>query len=172
VLRFTQKIYQAEGEDQVQWRGTIRHVQSGEETRFTHFNDATTFVQDKLSDLTLQAVEDKSPEEQTGILSKSFDFWKKVATVTPKMVMESIKDPKKQAAIFQEQIQEQLQQVGDALGQRLEDTIGQRKLEIDDWRGPSKSDFKSMLKMLEQMSEQMEALNKKVERIQKDKSKK
>ena len=121
VLRFTQKIYESEeGEPQVQWRGNIRHVQSGDETRFSTFEDATHFVQGKLSDLTMQAVEDKTPEEQKGILSKSFDLWKKVASATPKLVMESLKDPKKQAAHIQEQIQEQFHQVGDAIEKKIE----------------------------------------------------
>ncbi|MFN4147866.1 MAG: hypothetical protein ACK4GN_18745, partial [Runella sp.] len=32
VLRFTQKIYNNEqGEPQIQWRGSIRHVQGGDE---------------------------------------------------------------------------------------------------------------------------------------------
>ncbi len=169
VLRFTQKIFKNEaGEPQVQWRGNIRHVQSGEENRFLTFEEATDFVQNKLSDLTMQAVEDKTPEEQTGILAKSLDLWKKVAAQTPKIVMDSIKDPKKQVAQIQGQIQEQISQVGDAIGQRIEDTLGQ-KLEIDDWRGSSKSDYKAMMKLLETMAGQINRLNEKVELLaQKD----
>lgn len=167
VLRFTQKIYESEeGEPQVQWRGNIRHVQSGAETRFSTFEDATHFVQGKLSDLTMQAVEDKTPEEQKGILAKSFDLWKKVASATPKLVMESLKDPKKQAAHIQEQIQEQFHHVGDAIEKKIEDTLGQ-KLEMDDWRGASKSDYKNMMKMLEKLSGEMDAMNKKIEKLSK-----
>lgn len=171
VLRFTQKIYQNEaGEPQVQWRGNIRHVQSGEESRFLAYDDAAEFVQNKLSELTLQAVEDKTPEEQKGILSKSFDLWKKVASSTPKMVIESLKDPKKQVAHIQEQIQEQLHQVTDAIGQTLEDKLGQ-KIEVDDWRVSSKSDFKSIMKMLEKMSDEIDSLNKKVDALSKKSTK-
>ncbi len=167
VLRFTQKIYESEeGEPQVQWRGNIRHVQSGDETRFSDFDEATHFVQGKLSDLTMQAVVDKTPEEQKGILAKSFDIWKKVAAVTPKLVMESKKDPNKQAAHIQEQIQEQILHVGDAIEKKLEDTLGQ-KLEMDDWRGASKSDYKNVMKMLEKLSEDMAILNNKIEKLSK-----
>ncbi len=170
VLRFTQKIYKSdEGEPQIQWRGNIRHVQSGEEARFSDFANATEFVQGKLADLTQKAVEDKSPEEQKSVLSKSFDLWKKVATAAPKIVMESIKDPKKQAALIQEKLQEQMHQVGDAIEQKIEDTIGQ-KIEIDDWKVSSKSDLKNVMKMLEKLTEEMASLNKKVDKLAKKKN--
>jgi predicted transcriptional regulator len=172
VLRFTQKIFKNdENEPQVQWRGTIRHVQSGDETRFSKYEDASDFVQSKLAELTMQAVEDKSPEEQKGILSKSFDLWKKMAVNTPKLVIESIKDPKKQVAHIQEQLQEQLHNVTDAIGHKIEDKLGQ-KLEIDDWRSSSKSDFKNIMKLLEKMSGDIETLNKKVNNLTKKANKK
>lgn len=174
VLRFTQKIFNNEqGEPQLQWRGNMRHVQSGEEKNFSKFDEVTQFIQGTLTDLTVQAMEHKSPEEQKGILSKSFDLWKKMAMETPKIVMESIKDPKKQAnhikEQLQEQFQEQLQQVGGALNQRLEDA--KQKLEVDDWRVSSKSDFKNMMKLLEQMSTEITTLNEKVDKLSKKKEK-
>lgn len=160
VLRFTQKIYQNDADEpQIQWRGHIRHVQGDTEKYFKDFEEVIHFVQEKLSDLTLQAVEDKSPEEQKGILAKSFDLWKKVAADAPRLVIESIKDPRKQVA----NLQEQMHQVSDAIGQRIEDTIGQ-KLEMDEWRGASKSDFKTMMTLLENMSEQIQALNQKLDK--------
>ena len=166
VLRFTQKIFQNEqDEPQIQWRGNMRHVQSGEEKNFSKFEEVTQFIQTTLTDLTVQAMEHKSPEEQKGILSKSFDLWKKMAMETPKLVMDSIKDPKKQAHHLQEQIQEQMHQVGDVLNQKFEDA--KQKLEVDEWRGSSKSDFKSMMKLLEQMSAEISVLNQKVDKLSK-----
>jgi uncharacterized protein (DUF885 family) len=160
VMRFTQKIYQVEdGNDHhVQWRGNIRHVQSGDEKRFVAYEDAAGFVKEKLATMTMQAVEDKTPEEQKGILSKSFDLWKKVATTTPKLVLESIKDPKKQVAQIQEQLQEQLNQAGEAIGQ---------KLEIDDWRSSSKNDYKNIVKILEQLAAEVTTLTQKVDALSK-----
>ncbi len=166
VLRFTQKIFQNEqDEPQIQWRGNMRHVQSGEEKKFSKFEEVTQFIQTTLTDLTVQAMEHKSPEEQKGILSKSFDLWKKMAMETPKLVMDSIKDPKKQAHHLQEQIQEQMHQVGDVLNQKLEDA--KQKLEVDEWRGSSKSDVTRMMKLLEQMAEQINVLNQKVDKLSK-----
>lgn len=163
VLRFTQKIFKNDqGEPQIQWRGNIRHVQGGDEKRFSEFDEAVGFVQEKLAELTMLQVEDKSPEEQKGILAKSYDLWKRVAAETPKLVRESLKDPKKQVA----QIQEQMSHVGDAINQRIEDTLGQ-KLEIDEFRGVSKADFKNMMHAMEMMSNEIQALHKKVDTLSK-----
>lgn len=165
VLRFTQKIYQnEENEPQVQWRGHIRHVQGDTEKYFKDFEEVMAFVQEKLSDMTLQAVAGKSPEEQKGILAKSLDLWKKVAADAPRLVLESIKDPRKQVA----NLQEQMHQMGDVLNQRFEETIGQ-KLEIDEWRGVSKSDFKHVMALLEHIAREVNVLNEKVEKLQRSK---
>ena len=57
VIRFTQKIFEnKKGEPEVQWRGNVRHVQGGDEIRFSKFEDVTTFVQNKLAELTVQAL--------------------------------------------------------------------------------------------------------------------
>jgi hypothetical protein len=171
VLRLSQKIFKSEeGEPQIQWRGNIRHVQSGDETRFSSFESATEFVQSKLSDLTLKAVEDKPEEEQKGIIAKSFDFWKKVAATTPKLVIESIKDPKKQATHIQEQIQEQIHQLSDAIGQKIEDKIGS-KIELENWVNLPKTDNREIIQMLSQMAEKIDILNQKVDELSKKKAK-
>ncbi len=165
VIRFTQKIFQSEaGEPQVQWRGNIRHVQGGEEKRFSEFDSAVEFIREKLADLTLVAMEDKTPEEQKGILAKSFDMWKKMALTAPQMVIETIKDPKKQI----EQVQTQLTQAGENLTQKIEDTISQR-LPIDEWRASSKSDYKNLVGLIEKLAKDMEDLNKKVDKLSKKK---
>lgn len=157
VLRFTQKIFtDTDEQPQVQWRGHIRHVQSGEEKRFSEFEEVARFIQTKLADLTIQAMEDKSPEEQKGILSKSFDLWKKMAFDAPRMVIDTLKDPKKQVAQFQSQIT----QIGDV----IEEKIGQ-KLDIDEWRAASKADYQQLLERLDQMTSAIEQLNKKVEKL-------
>ncbi len=164
VLRLSQKIYRTdEGEPQVQWRGNIRHVQTGDESRFSTFENAREFVQKKLEAMTIKAIEDKPEAEQKGIIEQSFDFWKKVAAVTPKLVMDSIKDPKKQAAQIQEQIQEQIHQFSDV----IEHTIEERKSGLDNWLGASKSDSRKIVEMLSEMSAQIVALNRKVDELSK-----
>lgn len=167
VLRVSQKIYKEEnGELQVQWRGNIRHVQSGQETRLSSFEGVQEFVQSKLSDLTLKAIEDKPEEEQKGIIAKSFDFWKKVANATPKLVIDSIKDPKKQAHHIQEQIQEQLYQFSDVISHKIEEKIG-GKLDIENYLSSSKPEIKQMIQMLAGLTEKVEKLSKQVESLKK-----
>lgn len=167
MLRFTQKIFQNEdGESQVQWRGNIRHVQGGDEKRFSEFDDAVTFIQGKLAEMTIQQMEDKSPEEQKGILSKSFNLWKKMALSGPKMMMETLKDPKKQI----EQVQSQIQGQVEAIQQRVENKIAER-VDVDEWRGVSKSDHKSMMDMLVKMSKEISTLNKRVNKLSKKEKK-
>lgn len=159
VLRFTQKIFHNDsGEPQVQWRGNIRHVQGGDEQRFSEFDEVVQFIQGKLAELTIQAMGDKTPEEQKGILSKSFDLWKKMASTAPKMVLETIKDPKKQVAQFQDQIQDQLSQLKNEFGE---------KLDLDSWMASSKSDNKDLMEMMKKMSEEISTLNKKVDKLSK-----
>ena len=172
VLRFTQKIYQnEEDEPQIQWRGNMRYVQTGDEKNFSKFDEVVQFIQESLTDLTVQAVENKTPEEQKGIIAKSFDLWKRMAIETPRLVMDTIKDPKKQAQHIQEQIQEQIQermhQVGDAFTQKLGDV--REKLEVDEWLASSKSDYKNIVKILENMSEEIKSLNEKVDKLSKKK---
>jgi len=101
---------------------------------------------------------DKTPEEQKGILSKSFDIWKKMATSAPKMVLDTIKDPKKQVAQFQDQIQDQLSQLKNEFGD---------KLDLDSWMASSKSDNKDLMEMMKKMSDEISTLNKKVDKLSK-----
>jgi DNA repair exonuclease SbcCD ATPase subunit len=155
VLRFNQKIFENEqGEPQVQWRGNIRHVQSGDEKRFSEYDAIVQFMQGKLADLTLAATKDQPLEEQKGILSKSFDLWKRVAADTPKLVFDTIKDPKKGIT----QIQSQISQVGDAINEKFESTMGQLP-DVDSFRVANKED-------VSELSQQIQALTKAVARLE------
>lgn len=155
LVRFTQKIYKDEqGESNVQWRGKISHVQGGDQKSFVDFEKALQFIQEKLSELTISSIDDKPKEEREGLLVKSFDIWKKMAKTYPKMVIEAIKDPKAQVS----QIQEQITQVGEEIGQ---------KIEIDSWRAASKNDYKSMMAAMTAMASQIEQLNEKLDKLSK-----
>ncbi|MFT4666376.1 MAG: hypothetical protein ACI8YQ_003235 [Polaribacter sp.] len=163
LLRFTQKIFQNEkGESQIQWRGNIRHVQGGDEERFSEFEEAVNFMQATLAEMTIQQMEDKTPEEQKSILSKSFDLWKKMALTAPKVVMDTIKDPKKQV----EKWQSEIHNVSEAIKHQVEDTINQN-VDVNEWRGASKSDHNKMMEMMEKMSEEIVKMKKKVDKLSK-----
>ncbi len=148
MVRFTQNIYSDDqGTSNVQWRGRISHVQGGDKKSFVDFQEVIVFIQDKLSQLTKESIEDKSPEEQDGILLKSLEFWKKWSSEAPKIVLETIKDPKKQVS----HLQEQLTQVGDEIGSKIEDA----------WRA-DKGDIKVINQTLTQITDQLSQLSDKV----------
>jgi len=156
MVRFSQQIFEEKGEANVQWRGRVSHVQDGEQMNFADFNEAIAFMQEKLAALTMKATQDKSPEEQDGILNKSFYIWKKMAQTGPKILMDAIKDPKKQVA----QIQGQMQEISEDISSRVE-------TEVNQWRAASKNDFKEMQASLEEMHKQIKKLNKKIDKLKK-----
>lgn len=159
VLRFTQKIFQNDKkESEVQWRGNIRHVQGGEEKRFSEFNEVVNFIQEKLADLTIIAMEEKSPEEQKGILSKSFELWKRMSTTYPKMVMETLKDPKAGVEQIQDEVNSQLQEVKETIT---------AKLDPDAWKPATKNDLQQVINSVAQLAQSVNALNKKVDKLSK-----
>ena len=163
VVRFTQKIFKdEEGDQNVQWRGKITHVQGDNHKNFTEFADAIKFIQEKLSLLTQASTEDRTEEERDGILRKSLDIWKKLSKNYPKFVLDTIKDPKAQVGHIQEQIQEGLNQVTGEISE---------KIELDAWRSASKNDYKQIIQVIQQLSDQIATLNEKVDRLSNPKSK-
>ena len=158
MIRFTQKIFsEKDGNPGVQWRGKISHVQSGEDIRFVEFDKAINFMQEKLEDITAASIADKSESDQDSILAKSFDLLKKIKDNAPKIVMETIKDPMGQVGNIKDQIEEQIKDVGDELSQ---------KIEIDNLRMVSKSDYKEMVGLMQKMSKQIDDLASKVESLE------
>ncbi|MEL6305452.1 MAG: hypothetical protein AAFU57_13495 [Bacteroidota bacterium] len=152
MMRFTQKIYEEHGESKVQWRGNVSHVQGGEDLNFSDFKDAVSFIQEHLTDLTREATNDRSSEEQENILMKSFSLFKTVAATGPKILKETLKDPRKQVA----NLQDQLSEYGEEL---LE------KVPLDQWRNASKSDFLSIQESLAELSQSVALLTEKVDAL-------
>lgn len=155
MVRFNQKIYEDKGESKVQWRGKVSHVQGGEDMSFSDFNEAVNFIQERLAELTMEATKDKTNEEQEGILHKSFSLFKSVAATGNKVLMDAIKDPKKQVA----QLQDQLSDIGEEMWE---------KVPIDQWRNASKSDFQDIKEAIKSLSKSVAVLNKKVDALSTD----
>ncbi len=155
MVRFNQKIYEDKGESKVQWRGKVSHVQGGEEKSFSDFNEAVNFIQERLADLTMEATKHKTDEEQEGILQKSFSLFKSVAATGNKVLMDTIKDPKKQVA----QLQDQLSDLGEEMWE---------KVPIDQWRNASKSDFQDIKQSIKALTKAVAAINKKVDALSTD----
>ena len=158
MVRFNQKIFEEDGEPKVQWRGRISHVQGGSDKNFSDFNDALIFMQEKLAELTHEATKGESEEHREGILEKSFSMWNTIKEVAPKMIMETIKDPKKQISNIQDQIQDQITNISDEISQ---------KVQIDQWRNASRADFHDIQNSIEELSKEIKALSAKVDKLKK-----
>lgn len=158
MVRFNQKIFEENGEDKVQWRGKISHVQGGDDKNFSDFNDALVFMQEKLAELTHEATKHETKERREGILQKSFSVWKTMKEVGPKMIMDTIKDPKKQISHLQDQIQDQISSIGEEIGE---------KVHIDQWRNASRADFQNIQSSIENLTKELKKLSSKVDKINK-----
>lgn len=76
VLRFTQDFWEdTQGDPRIEWRGSIRHVQSDEEHHFTDFTEAIAFIQQSLMKLTLESIQNNAPQKASALqrLSKSLE---------------------------------------------------------------------------------------------------
>lgn len=158
MVRFNQQIFEENGEDKVQWRGKVTHVQDGDEKRFSDFNVALTFMQQKLAELTEKATNHETQDKQENIIEKSLSMWKTIKDVGPKVIKDTLKDPKKQFSQFQDQLQDQISTIGDEISE---------KVQIDQWRNASKSDFQAMQNQIENLTSQIQKLSKKIDSINK-----
>lgn len=161
MVRFNQQIFEDDdGEANVQWRGKITHVQDGSEKRFSDFNDALHFMQNKLAELTEKATKNETSEQQESILDKSLYMWKTIKNVGPKVIRDTIKDPKKQFSHLQDEIQDKISTIGEELSE---------KVQMNEWRNASRSDFNKIQDQIEKLSSQIQQLSKKVDKIKKNK---
>jgi hypothetical protein len=160
MVRFNQKIFDKDGESNVQWRGKISHVQGGEEKRFSDFNDALSFMEKKLTQLTAEATKNEPVEKQKGILMKSLSMWNTIKEVGPKVIMKTIKDPLKQVNQLQGQIQGQISTIGEEISE---------KVQIDQWRNASRSDIHVIMESINDISKELKKLNTKVNALSKKK---
>lgn len=160
VVRFNQKVLKDDaGDPKIQWRGNIRHVQGGDEKRFSEFEDLLAFMQEKLASLALDGTDDPSVKDRKDDLSSSFDRWRQMAQTTPKKLIETILDPKKQIA----EIQGRVQEVNENIKQNISEVT--QSVEIDKWRSASKSDFKKMMEQMDVLSKAVQDLHTKVDQL-------
>jgi len=159
MVRFQQRIFEENGDAKIQWRGKITHVQDGAEKRFSDFNDALTFMQNKLAELTEEATKHESSEKQESILDKSLSMWKTIKDVGPKVLRDTIKDPKKQLSHLQDEIQDKINTFGEEISE---------KVHINEWRNASRADFNKIQNQIETLSSAIEKLAEKVDTLHKE----
>ncbi|MFY9243700.1 MAG: hypothetical protein WAO74_11805 [Polaribacter sp.] len=158
MVRFQQRIFEENGDSKIQWRGKITHVQDGDEKRFSDFNDALTFMQTKLAELTEEATKHESTEKQESILDKSLSMWKTIKDVGPKVLRDTLKDPKKQFSHLQDEIQDKISTFGEEISE---------KVQINEWRNASRSDFNKIQNQIETLASEIQKLSTKMDSIKK-----
>tara|TARA_B110000091_G_scaffold210065_1_gene252275 strand:- start:154 stop:666 length:513 start_codon:yes stop_codon:yes gene_type:complete len=156
MVRFNQQIFEDNGESKIQWKGKVLYVQSGDEKRFSDFNDALIFMQQKLGELTEEATKHQTSEEQESIINKSLSMWKTIKDVGPKVFRDTLKDPKKQLTHLQDEIQGKIQTIGEEISE---------KVHIDQWRNASRSDFNTIQKQIETLSSEIKKISTKIDSI-------
>jgi hypothetical protein len=158
MVRFNQQIFEENGESEVQWRGKISHIQDGEEKHFSDFNDALAFMQNKLAELTEEATKHETSEKQESIIDKSLSMWKTIIDVGPKVLRDTLKDPKKQLTHLQDGIQDKISTFGEGISE---------KVQIDQWRNASRYDFNKIQNQIEGIASEIKKLSTKMDAIKK-----
>lgn len=154
MVRFNQQIFEENGDSNIQWRGKITHIQDGQEKRFTDFNDALIFMQNKLAELTEEATKHESIEKQESILDKSLSMWKTIKDVGPKILKDTIKDPKKQLSHLQDELQDKITTIGGEISE---------KVQIDEWRNASRADFNKIQNQIKNLASEIQNISNKID---------
>ena len=158
MVHFQQRIFEENGDSKIQWRGKITHVQDGDEKRFSDFNDALTFMQNKLAELTEEATKHEPQEKQESIIGKSLSMWKTIKDVGPQIIKDTLKDPKKQFEHLQDEIQDKISSFGEEISE---------KVQINEWRNASRSDFNKIQNQIETLASEIQKLSTKLDTIKK-----
>jgi gas vesicle protein len=115
-------------------------------------------MQQKLAELTEEATKHETSEKQDSILDKSLSMWKTIKDVGPKVIRDTLKDPKKQFSQFQDEIQEKISNLGEEIGE---------KVHIDQWRNASRSDFNKIQNQIQDLSSEIKKLTSKIDTLNK-----
>ncbi|MBN1955955.1 MAG: hypothetical protein JW900_13025 [Anaerolineae bacterium] len=144
VLRFTQELWQdTEGEPQVQWRGYIQHVQSDQETHFSHFAEAVGFVQQRLAELTMESVQGNQAIDREKAMHSSLAFWEEFAANYTNVMLETIAKSR-------------------ALKKQMDRAFRQA---MDGWRGAATPGQREVLEGLQGLQAQVDGLAAKIDRL-------
>jgi gas vesicle protein len=114
----------------------------------------------KLSELTEEAIKHESSEKQESILDKSLSMWKTIKHVGPKILKDTLKDPKKQFSHLQDELQEKISTIGEEISE---------KVHIDEWRNASRSDFNKIQNQINDLSSEIKKVATKIDSLNKKK---
>ena len=85
-------------------------------------------------------------------------MWKTIKDVGQKVIRDTLKDPKKQLSHLQDEIQDKITIIGDEISE---------KVQINEWRNASRSDFNKIQNQIESLSTEIKKLSKKMDTLNK-----
>ena len=85
-------------------------------------------------------------------------MWKTIKDVGPKVIKETLKDPKKQFTNLQGEIQEKFTTLSDEISE---------KVQMDQWRNATRSDFHEIQNQIDGLSSEIKKLSKKIDGLKK-----
>lgn len=89
VIRFVRESGENE---EVRWRGIIKHVQGDTETHFTRFNEAIEFMQNCVNDMIRQSFDETKPETKQNILLETAFMWGDMMPKVTQVWLDTMKD--------------------------------------------------------------------------------
>jgi hypothetical protein len=150
VLRFTQDLWEdAEHEPHVRWRGHIRHVQGEEESRFTDFAQAVAFIQQNLTQLTVDTLSGERNMSQETVMRETFKLWEQFASSYSDIMASAMEQTLKQSELIGQQIEAARTQTQKLWGY-----------------GVPSGQNQEVLDALKALQQQLEILNARVEKIE------
>lgn len=104
LLRFTQDRWEDEQQEpHVRWRGHIRHVQGDDESRFTDFAQAVAFIQQNLTQLTVETLAGDREMSQEKIMRESFKLWEEFASSYSEIMLNAMEKTLEQTELLSRQ---------------------------------------------------------------------
>jgi hypothetical protein len=150
VLRFTQELSQkGPDEPEIRWRGHIRHVQGGDEGRFTDFTEAVTFMQHHLTELTADTLAGDKNMSQDKIIKESFKMWEQFAANYANMMFKAVEQTTKQSELLKETVDEAKAQA------------------LKVWGLPNYTSQTQILELLQSLHSQIQTLTDRIEALEK-----
>ena len=150
LLRFAQERWRDNnGEPHLQWRGHIEHVQGDEEASFSDAAEAIAFIQQRLTELTLDALPGGNHMEQEKLMRESFKLWEQFATNYNKMMFDAMEQSIKQSETFKQQMDEAVER------------------SLKSWKIPAQADPSQLVEALNRLQAQIQALADKVDSLEK-----
>jgi hypothetical protein len=145
VLRFVREVGE---EHEARWRGLVQHVQSGAERNFADFTDAVKFMQGRVLENTVRALDDADGTAEDNPLVEMATMWGELAPLMTAVWTDAFEQVVGQSAALRSQVDNAVANVFKAWGLSTGD------------------DHDAVLEGLRKFGEQIEVLTARVEALE------